>query len=116
MEGEAHEPECFRRGLELAAGAGGLLNHLFRVRTAGLFAEVPGNGLASYLSGIAIGHELAGAFALFRPGAVMLIGSEGLVRRYREALRRRGLAADAAPADAAAAGLRRLAGAMERAR
>src|SRR5258708_11894995 len=40
IEGEAHDAQAFARGLEQAKHAGGFLNHLFRVRTAGLFQEL----------------------------------------------------------------------------
>ncbi|MBI1777586.1 MAG: 2-dehydro-3-deoxygalactonokinase [Proteobacteria bacterium] len=109
MDGEAEDADAFAKGLALADRQGGFLNHLFRVRTAGLFGELPGQSLAAFLSGIAIGHELAGAFAEYRPSSVLLIGSEALSRRYVQALARRGIAAATAPSDAAARGLYRLA-------
>ena len=40
------------------ARPGGLLHHLFGVRTRGLMGEIEPRASASYLSGILIGHEI----------------------------------------------------------
>jgi 2-dehydro-3-deoxygalactonokinase len=77
----------FRRGLALAAEPGGLLNHLFAVRAEGLFGAVPEAGLRSYLSGIAIGHEVRAMCAMAKPeGPVTLIGRPDLTRLYGSAI------------------------------
>ena len=77
----------FRQGLELAAAPGGLLNHLFAVRAEGLFGAVPEAGLRSYLSGIAIGHEVRAMCAMAKPeGPVTLIGRPDLTRLYGSAI------------------------------
>ena len=75
---------AFELGVRTSNDAGGLLSHLFSVRTRGLFGELSAAQLPSYLSGLLIGHELNGLLA----GAqhVHLIGSEALVQRYRSAL------------------------------
>ena len=75
---------AFELGVRTSRDAGGLLNHLFSVRTRGLFGEMSAAQLPSYLSGLLIGHELNGLLA----GAqrVHLIGGEALVQRYRLAL------------------------------
>lgn len=80
----AEDAPAFERGVRTSADAGGLLSHLFSVRTRGLFGELSAAQLPSYLSGLLIGHELHGLLA----GAqqVHLIGSEALVQRYRHAL------------------------------
>jgi len=86
-DGAAFRADSFRRGLELAAAPGGLLNHLFAVRAEGLFGAVPGAGLRSYLSGIAIGHEVRAMSGMARPeGPVTLIGRPDLTRLYTEAI------------------------------
>jgi 2-dehydro-3-deoxygalactonokinase len=88
MEHEAgtadEDTPAFELGVRTSAEAGGLLSHLFSVRTRGLFGELSAAQLPSYLSGLLIGHELHGLLG----GAqhVHLIGSETLVRRYRRAL------------------------------
>ena len=80
----AEDAPAFELGVRTSRDAGGLLSHLFSVRTRGLFGELSAAQLPSYLSGLLIGHELQGLLA----GAqnVHLIGSEALVQRYRRAL------------------------------
>ncbi len=86
-----HDTDSFRKGLELAAEAGGLLNHLFAVRAEGLFGAVPTAGLRSYLSGILIGHEVRAMCRLARPeGPVTLVGHPDLTRLYAEAIGKSG--------------------------
>lgn len=85
MDPEAgDDTPAFELGLRTSLDAGGLLNHLFSVRTRGLFGELSGAQLPSYLSGLLIGHEMNGLLAGARH--VHLIGSEALVQRYRRAL------------------------------
>lgn len=80
----AEDAPAFELGVRTSGDGGGLLSHLFSVRTRGLFGELSAAQLPSYLSGLLIGHELQGLLA----GAqnVHLIGSEALVQRYRRAL------------------------------
>src|SRR5262249_18368496 len=52
---------AFDAGVDRSADGQGLLHHLFGVRTRGLFQEIPAAGLASYLSGLLIGHEIRAA-------------------------------------------------------
>jgi 2-dehydro-3-deoxygalactonokinase len=60
-DGPENEP-AFKRGVEKAfADPAGILHALFSVRTLGLFDEMPAEDLASYLSGLIIGHEVAHA-------------------------------------------------------
>jgi 2-dehydro-3-deoxygalactonokinase len=75
---------AFELGVHTSSDAGGLLSHLFSVRTRGLFGELSAVQLPSYLSGLLIGHELQGLLAGARQ--LHLIGSEALVQRYRRAL------------------------------
>jgi 2-dehydro-3-deoxygalactonokinase len=96
----------FEAGLRRAGEGGGLLHHLFGVRSRGLFGEVPEAGLAPYLSGILIGHEIA---ALAPPsGVVHLIGAIRLVALYERALRVGGRVSRVLDPDAVAGGLFRL--------
>lgn len=80
---------AFELGVRTSADAGGLLNHLFSVRTRGLFGELTAARLPSYLSGLLIGHELHGLLGSAQQ--VHLVGSEALVQRYRRALALRGV-------------------------
>jgi len=84
---------AFRKGLERAAAPGGLLHHLFAVRTMGLFDRLPPSELADYLSGQLIGSEIEGARALFGSVAeVQLIGGGEVGARYSEAFGAYGVA------------------------
>jgi 2-dehydro-3-deoxygalactonokinase len=74
----------FDRGVARARDGGGLLHHLFGVRTLGLFGDVPPAGLPHYLSGILIGHELAAA--AIESGPIHLLGAAELVALYQRAL------------------------------
>jgi len=52
--------EAFRLGLNRSRDAGGLLHHLFGVRSQGFTKEIDEQHLKSYLAGILIGHEIIG--------------------------------------------------------
>lgn len=96
---------AFEAGLALSGQPGGLLHHLFSVRTRRLFNELSAVAATHYLSGILIGHELrATAWA----GKVVIVGTGVLTMRYRKAFAFLGMDADVAPEDAAATGLYRL--------
>jgi 2-dehydro-3-deoxygalactonokinase len=94
----------FGEGLARSEADGGLLHHLFGVRSRGLMDEVPAEGLRSYLSGLLIGHEVAAATA-DPVDRVHLLGTAGLGERYAAALTRRGRAVAHLDPDAVAAGL-----------
>ena len=103
MEADApHDPEAFRQGLLRSAEPGGLLHHLFGVRTLGLFGRLPEAAAASYLSGLLIGHE---ARAAAPASPVLLIGDRALCELYGQAITLCGGSATLAEADAAAQGL-----------
>lgn len=103
--GEALDLAAFGTGLALSGRPGGLLHHIFTVRTRRLFNELSAEAASHYLSGILIGHELrATAWA----GKVVIVGTGGLAMRYRKAFAFLGIDADVAPEDAAATGLYRL--------
>jgi 2-dehydro-3-deoxygalactonokinase len=88
--GEDADHAAFFHGMARAQQPGGLLHHLFSVRTAGLLATLQPAQLASYLSGLLIAHELLGseACAQVRGGTVHLIGAPALLEAYALALRR----------------------------
>jgi 2-dehydro-3-deoxygalactonokinase len=81
---------AFDGGVDRSAQAEGLLHHLFGVRARGLFAEMPPESLASYLSGILIGHEIR---ASAPRGPVVIIGTAELSRLYGRAFGRLGIEA-----------------------
>lgn len=95
----------FRSGLDRSADAGGLLHHLFGLRTQRLFNELACEAAPDYLSGLLIGHELrSGRWR----GAVRIIASRKLAGRYQLAFDHLGIAASIEPEHAAARGLYRL--------
>jgi 2-dehydro-3-deoxygalactonokinase len=103
--GESLDIPAFEDGLAVSGRPGGLLHHIFSVRTRRLLNELSAPAATHYLSGILIGHELrATAWA----GRIVIVGTGGLAMRYRKAFAFLGIPADVAPEDAAAAGLYRL--------
>ena len=102
---------AFDAGLKRSADTGGLLHHLFGVRTTGLFQQFAEPALPSYLSGLLIGHELR-ASGLFshapRPAQVHLIGNDRLLASYAHALTTLGVGVQRHPEDLAARGLHAL--------
>ncbi|WP_172329413.1 2-dehydro-3-deoxygalactonokinase [Mangrovicoccus sp. HB161399] len=106
------DPEAFGRGLERAR-EGGFSHALFSVRTLGLTGRIAPEGLADYMSGLLIGHEVlsaAGELDAGRP--LFLVGEGALCRRYERALEQLlGRAPAAQPGNPAPAGLFALAGA-----
>ncbi|QNH12714.1 2-dehydro-3-deoxygalactonokinase [Xanthomonas sp. SI] len=97
----------FDAGLQRSGEPGGLLHHLFGVRSLGLFERLSAAAAPSYLSGLLIGHELRARLPL--APSVHLIGGSGLLNRYAHALRALGSAVHSHPEDLAARGLYRLA-------
>lgn len=110
MTGEGHDPKAFAAGIAASGEPGGLLHHLFRVRTGGLFQRWQGEALSSLLSGLVIGHEIRGARDFFGVDKVVVVGGASLTERYVEALGALGIGTEIGPADAAARGLRLIAG------
>jgi 2-dehydro-3-deoxygalactonokinase len=85
----ADDSAAFELGLASSRETGGLLNHLFSVRSRGLFGDLSPAQAAPYLSGLLIGHELLGLLGDAPQGngrPVHLIGNAGLTARYRHAL------------------------------
>ena len=58
MEEGKPDAGAFADGVKRSGDGGGMLHHLFGVRTRGLMGELAAAASASYLSGILIGHEL----------------------------------------------------------
>ncbi len=114
MAGEAADEAAFARGLAYGRnGPGGLLKRLFSARTLGLFDQLPASGIASYLSGLLIGSEIAEAATCLPelPGGsgITVIGSSELAARYRHAIEAAGLPARTGHPEAGARGQLRIA-------
>ncbi len=88
-----HDADAFAQGVAHAARAGDLLQHLFAVRTLGLFDALRPEQLRPFLSGLLIGHELNDLPA--DAGRVHLVGAASLLAAYTAALALRGHAAQA---------------------
>jgi 2-dehydro-3-deoxygalactonokinase len=93
MTGTDHNDSAFRRGLDAAlADPTGFLHRIFAARSLALFGDLASDHIASYLSGLVIGSELAHAL----PGAGrhhLILASEEIGQRYLVALRHAGLSA-----------------------
>ena len=102
---------AFDAGLRRSADPGGLLHHLFGVRTLGLFDRFSEAALPSYLSGLLIGHEVR-ASGLFsrtpRPAQVHLIGNDRLIDAYARVLVALGVGVQRHSESLAAYGMHRL--------
>jgi 2-dehydro-3-deoxygalactonokinase len=106
MEDGAADPHAFADGVGRSGEPGGVLHHLFGVRTRGLMGELAPAAAASYLSGILIGHELRNA----RTGAdrIHFLGAASLAERYLDAARLLEMHARTLDPDAAVRALFRL--------
>jgi 2-dehydro-3-deoxygalactonokinase len=103
---------AFVAGVELARApdSAGLLGDIFSVRSGVLLGAFAAEEIADRLSGIVIGHEIAGAGRLgWTGGEVKLIGAAELCARYAAALGAMGIAHGTAREDAVVEGFRRLA-------
>jgi 2-dehydro-3-deoxygalactonokinase len=106
MTGEQHDGAVFARGVHMGLEQGTQLLHaLFSVRTLALFDEIEGKHLASYLSGLLIGAEIASEGPV---ELVTLIGSERLSEHYALALHIAGRDALIGDPNAAVRGLQRV--------
>lgn len=114
MSGDSEDDAVFARGVTYGGRAGrGLLHDLFSARTLPLLDKLPGATVASYLSGLLIGHEIAEAMAWvgtphLATARPTIVGSAGLSSRYARALSIQGIECRTAQSDAAVAGIRRV--------
>lgn len=79
-----HDDDAFAQGVLMASNGGNPLHHLFGVRTRALFGQLAPEQLSSYLSGLLIGLELAGAGE--RGDHFHVIASAALAQHYLAAL------------------------------
>lgn len=103
------EAAAFAMGLATARAGGSDLSHqIFGARTLGLTGRVPPEGLAGYLSGLLIGHELAAGLASagdLSSTPLIVIGAPELCERYTRSLQAMGKVADAVLENTAPVGL-----------
>ena len=111
MKGVMADREAFAGGVRRSADAGGLLHHLFGVRSRGLFGELPESASASYLSGLLIGHEIRAARS--GTGTVHLLCTPALAEIYGQALAAVGMESSTLDPTAVTRGLFRLASRLE---
>jgi 2-dehydro-3-deoxygalactonokinase len=94
---------AFQDGIARSADSGGLLHHLFGVRTLALMGQLREEMSASYLSGLLIGHEVRAAMP--HAARVHLVGTATLCTLYAQAIEACGGTAHVEDEDAAALGL-----------
>jgi 2-dehydro-3-deoxygalactonokinase len=99
----AVDKSAFLDGVARSADSGGLLHHLFGVRTLALMGQLREEASASYLSGLLIGHEVRAA--LVGQDIVHLVGTAMLCELYAQAIEACGGSAKVEDEDAAALGL-----------
>lgn len=88
INGGEQDSAAFERGLDQARRAGGLLHHLFSVRTTVLKGDLAAQSAASYLSGILIGSEVGTMLAAHAHGGdVTVVGGRLLAPLYAQAIR-----------------------------
>jgi 2-dehydro-3-deoxygalactonokinase len=101
--GASGDETAFHEGVARSADSGGVLHHLFGVRTLGLMGRLREEASASYLSGLLIGHEVR---ATMPDGSrVHLVGAAPLCALYAQAIKACGGEATVEDEDAAAFGL-----------
>lgn len=105
MKDGAPNEAAFIAGIERAGEPGGLLHHLFGVRTLALTGTLAETDGAHYLSGILIGHELRAELDNASGQTVHLIGAPELVALYARAIATCGAKTVSHDADAAVRGL-----------
>ena len=88
MSDEPTDLQWFDAGVRRAQDGGGLLHHLFGVRTRGLFGEVPDEALG--VVSVRDGDRSRAGAARSAATAVYLLGAQPLVELYQHALRQLG--------------------------
>lgn len=81
---------AFRKGMQQADHDGGLLHHLFSVRSRHVQGDLAPDEIASYLSGLLIGHEVRENAKRYA-GGVLLVCSPALKTPYETALAAHGM-------------------------
>jgi 2-dehydro-3-deoxygalactonokinase len=99
----AVDKTAFHDGVKRSVDPGGLLHHLFGVRTLALMGQMKEDVSASYLSGLLIGHEVRATMP--QGSHVHLVGAAHLCNLYAQVIEVCGGRATAEDEDAAALGL-----------
>lgn len=110
FEGDSQDIEGFDQGVKRSREPGGVLHHLFGVRTRALLDEMPPRALSGYLSGMLIGHEI---HASTPAPQTFVIAAPELGGWYARALAFAGSEAILVDSDIAATGLFRIAQGLE---
>jgi 2-dehydro-3-deoxygalactonokinase len=97
------DEQAFLRGVDRSKDSGGLLHHLFGVRTLTLMNLLKEEASSSYLSGLLIGHEVRSSMP--EPAFVHLVGAVDLCSYYARAIQTCGGSSTIEDEDAAARGL-----------
>jgi 2-dehydro-3-deoxygalactonokinase len=103
-----HQSADFERGLaeSVRHPEVNLLHRLFQSRSLRIDKQLTAEGAASWMSGLLIGSDVAGALALFpdipRAGSIFVIGAPQLTESYSRALARHGRKAVCIEGDKAA--------------
>lgn len=95
----------FDAGVKRSGEPGGLLHHVFGVRTLALAGHIPETDTGAYLSGILIGHEVRAALHGAAGVVVHVIGAPDLTTLYARAISACGGYAERHDGEAAARGL-----------
>jgi 2-dehydro-3-deoxygalactonokinase len=99
----AVDETAFHSGIARSEDSGGLLHHLFGVRTLPLMDQLKEEKSASYLSGLLIGHEVRATMP--KGSHVHLVGAAQLCGLYAQVIEACGGVATMEDEDAAALGL-----------
>lgn len=88
ITGDAPDEGAFRHGVEKSlADPAGLSHVLFSARSLGLYNELPGDKIASFMSGLIVGAEVAHALMTRDPKAgYVVLASRGIGGAYVSAL------------------------------
>ncbi|MEP9399379.1 2-dehydro-3-deoxygalactonokinase [Mesorhizobium sp. KR2-14] len=87
MASEGSDEAAFDAGVaDAISQPAGLAAELFRLRAAGLLADLPAAAARSRLSGLLVGAELAAARPFWQENEVLVVGSGALTELYRRAL------------------------------
>ena len=95
----------FDAGVRRSGEPGGLLHHIFGVRTLALTGQIPETDTGAYLSGILVGHEVRAALHGASGVVVHVIGAPDLTVLYARAISACGGYAERHDGEAAARGL-----------
>jgi 2-dehydro-3-deoxygalactonokinase len=78
------DEDAFLQGVAYSRQAGSLLHHMFSPRARVLTGDWASSSLSDYLSGLIIGHEFAGASALYpNTGPLLVVGNARLQALYQ---------------------------------